>query len=147
MEIRHRELSHASVNRFTIAENGVIGFRDPAPVAILFEKRDEMVDVVARGFQIEDQRTLAMNGERESGEQRAFHAVRTIASQRDEGRRARLDDSFLVDGNRVEKILNSSRRVEALQDAKLRERCQMCVHGGQYMTPSTAAVAIARMES
>jgi hypothetical protein len=94
VEIRHRELAHAPVNRFTIAENGVIGFRDPAPVAILLEERDEMIDVMARGFQIEDQRTLAMNGERESGEQRAFHAVRTIASQRDEGRRARLGQGF-----------------------------------------------------
>ena len=147
MEIRHREFSHASVNRFTIAENGVIGFRDPAPVAILFEKRDEMVDVVARGFQIEDQGLMAMDSECESGEQRAFHAMRGVAPQRREGRRARLDNGFHVDGNRVEKILDSSRRVESPQHAKLRERCQTCMHGGEYTPPSTTAVDIARMDS
>jgi hypothetical protein len=49
-------------------------------------------------------------------------------------------------GNRVEKILNSSWRVESLQHAKLWERLQTCLHGGQYTTPSTAAVDIARLE-
>ena len=128
MEIRHRELSHAPVDGLAVAEHGVIGFRDPAPTSVHFEQCDEMINVMPRGLQVEDERTVTVHAERERREERALHAVRSIASQRDERRRACLGDDFLVDRNRVEKILNLSWRVELSQYAELGEGGDAAVH-------------------
>src|SRR5438045_8229687 len=102
---------------------------------------DLMIDVMPRGLQVEDERTMAVHGERERGEERALHAVRGIASQRDERRRARLGDGFLVDRNPVEEILNFSRCVELSQYPELGKGGDAAVHGGEYRPVSAAAVA------
>src|SRR4029077_17210128 len=55
IEITHRELAQAAIDRFAITAAGEIRFCHRAPVSAYFENRDDVIGVLFR-FQIEDQR-------------------------------------------------------------------------------------------
>ncbi len=50
-EVAHRELTQCPVHGLSVAASCVVGFRDSAPVIVMFENCDHMVGVVL-GFKI-----------------------------------------------------------------------------------------------
>ena len=54
IEITHRELAQAAIDRLAITAASKIGFRHRAPMTAYFKNRDDMIGVLFR-FQIEDQ--------------------------------------------------------------------------------------------
>src|SRR5512142_877174 len=108
----------------------MVGLGDAAPEAVLSIERDEMVDVVARRLEIEDERPLTVHPECERRDEGALHAVRSIATQRDEWRAARFAVPLLVDWQAIEEILHFARRVERPQDLELGVSERFGTHGG-----------------
>src|SRR5258708_23714272 len=116
-----------------------------APIAILPKERHEVVDIRRVCLEIQDQGLLPVHPERERRQQCTLHAVRSVATQRHEGRHARLRLAFLVDRNRVEEILNSSRAPEGAQDLEFRKVEH--VHLSSARCPSSAAIRVANRGS
>lgn len=54
MKVGHNELADGAIDRLTVTEDGMVGFRDSAPVATNFEDGDDVIEVVFAAGKIDD---------------------------------------------------------------------------------------------
>ena len=54
VKIGHHEFSYVSIDRFAVAQYSMVTFTDCAPTVINFEWRNNMVEVAAVSFKVQD---------------------------------------------------------------------------------------------
>src|SRR5476649_1226867 len=118
LEVGHRQLAQGSIDGFAVAESGVIGFRDGAPMPALAEDGQDVV-VVAHGFEIEQQGRVADQAQRGGGEQGAFHALGGAVAKHAARRSAGGAEGLLVVSQAVEEALDFFGGGETAEDGAL----------------------------
>ncbi len=125
LEVRKRELAQRSKDRFSKAEAGVIRPSDRAPMPVLPEEREDVV-VVLHGFEIENQRRVALEPEGGGGKHCAVHALDHPFPQHAAGGAA--VGSLRVIVELVEIFLDLPGRIETPQKPRLPARHLKVVH-------------------
>ncbi len=74
LKVAERELARSAINGRAEAQAGKVGLGDASPQAALAVEGDDMV-VVVHGFEIHEQRRVAVETQGGSGDERALHAV------------------------------------------------------------------------
>lgn len=111
IEIAHRQLAQAAINRLAISTACVIRIRNRSPVPVLLEHGDHMVRIVL-SFQINDQRRIPVRPQCCRCEQRPLIAMRCIFPQHSPRRPRRVRQMIRL---LIQKPLNSVRIFQAPQ--------------------------------
>lgn len=82
MEIGKGEFSDSSIDRVAETEDRVVGFADSSPVVVFLVESDYVVKVRLGGLEIEQERPLAMEGERSSCDEGTLDAVSSSVAER-----------------------------------------------------------------
>lgn len=113
VEVRHGEFADRAIDRLAVPEHRVVRLRNCPPASVPPEECDDVVIVVRRGLEVEDERPLAVVLERRSGEERAIETVGdAIAEHAAWGAVSVIE----ADCDGVEEILNRRGRSQPLED-------------------------------
>ena len=118
LEVAERKLAEGAVDGSAEAEAGEIGLGDTSPEAVPAIDGNDMV-IVVDGFEIHEQRRMAVDAQGGGGEQRAFKAV-ALALAQDALRRPGCVGVLIVKG--VNELLDLRRSLEGAQDTEALRR-------------------------
>ena len=119
VEIREHQLAHGPINRFAIAQDRVIGFRNRTPTTMALEQSDYVIEVARRACEIEQQRRLAAQTQSQGSQHGALDAMRASFPDHAARRQARVTLGFAVVWNPIQVILNLAWRIQTAQQAQL----------------------------
>ena len=118
VEVRHRELTQASIDGFAIAQPRTVALGNRAPAATATKCGYYVRVVVRRAAQVNDQRRLTMNPERTGGNQRALDAVCAAKAQHRANRMHGLAIGLEVGGDRADERLDANGRHQFRKDSE-----------------------------
>jgi len=140
MEVRHHEFSDRFIDGIAVPQCSVIRFTDRAEMSAMLENRNHVIVIVIGDFEIEHERTLTYEPQRERGKHCTLHTVRCALSKHSPGGHARLAFQLKIDRKPIEEILNFRRRNELPEHPEFIRSQAKHVRGAYlHMTPGREA--------